>query len=142
MKTGMDKGTVTEIFFVTEYFNAPVIEDENQKNEIMELVGIGLIVFSVVLLVSLIYYMTTSTRHKERLISLEKGLDPEIYTQRFKLESLRAGFAFIGIGTGLFVGVLLESSNAFSSNIELPLYFAPVMICVGIALTLYYKLIK
>ncbi|GEM_PF-4856941 len=108
----------------------------------MELIGIGLIVFSVVLLISLIYYMTANTRHKERLISLEKGMDPEVYTERFKQEALRAGFALIGIGTGLFIGILLESSAFFPSHIEIPLYFAPVMLCVGVALTAYYKIVK
>lgn len=112
-----------------------------QKINIMDLIGIALMVFSMALLTASIYYVMTTTRHKERMALIERGDDvKKIFDRRAVLDALKFGMALIGAGTGFFIGVILEDSGIFSSKIELPLYFAPIFVCTGIGLILFYKL--
>ncbi|WP_346752795.1 DUF6249 domain-containing protein [Splendidivirga corallicola] len=108
----------------------------------MELIGIALIVFSTVLLVCVIYYVSAQIRHKEKMVMLEKGMDPADYCNHIFQEALRLGAAMLGAGIGFFIGVWLESSNIFPSQIEMPLYFAPILICTGTALIIFYKVFR
>ncbi len=106
----------------------------------MELIGIALMVFSVSLLISVIYYVSSQIRHKEKMSLIDKGLDPSSYQKNTFKEALKYGMALIGAGLGMLTGVILESSGLFPGFIELPLYFAPVMFFVGTTLVLYYRL--
>lgn len=97
-------------------------------------------VFSMVLLVVSIYYIMTTTRHKEKMAMIEKGLEPSlIKDERFFLDAMKFGLAAIGAGLGFFAGMILETSKIFHSDIELPLYYAPIFIFIGIGLIIFYK---
>lgn len=106
------------------------------------MIGIALIVFSSVLLIVSIYYIRTNTRHKEHMAMIEKGMKPETSGSQFFLETLKLAFGFVGGGVGFLLGVTLENSGFFDSSIELPLYFAPILICTGLSLALFYSIYK
>ena len=109
----------------------------------MTMIGIALIVFSSVLLIVSIYYIRTFTRHKERMAMIEKGMDPGQSSDAFMLlDTLKFAFGIVGVGIGFFIGSVIESARFFHSSIELPLYFAPVMICCGLSLGLFYMIFK
>ncbi|MCB0654614.1 MAG: hypothetical protein KDC57_00690 [Saprospiraceae bacterium] len=105
----------------------------------MELIGIALMVFSVVLLICVIYYVSTQMRYKEKMALLDKGLNPADYRSNIREEALRIGMALMGAGFGFCTGILLEWSGIFPHQIELPLYIAPVLLFTGAALVLFYK---
>ncbi len=107
----------------------------------MDMIGIALLVFSCVLLIVSVYYIMTTTRHKERMAMIDRGMDPNtIKDERLFLEALKFGLVLIAGGIGFFIGVLLEDAQLFSSKIELPLYFAPIFVLCGISLILFYKM--
>jgi formate-dependent nitrite reductase membrane component NrfD len=107
----------------------------------MDLIGIALMVFSMTLLTATVYYVITTTRHKERMALIERGEDVrKIFDQRTSLDALKIGMALVGAGIGFFTGVWLEDSRIFSSHIELPLYFAPIFIFTGLGLVIFYKM--
>ena len=99
-------------------------------------------VFSGSLLICAIYYISVQVRYREKMAMLEKGMDPSEYCDHMFLEALRLGMALVGAGIGFFIGLGLETSGFFPSKIELPLYFAPILICMGIALILFYKVYR
>ena len=109
----------------------------------MAMIGIALIVFSAVLLIVSIYYIRTNTRHKEHMAMIEKGLTPESTSgPQVLLDTLKIAFGFVGAGIGFLVGISLENSKMFDSSIELPLYFAPILICSGFSLAIFYGIFK
>ncbi|MCE7992041.1 MAG: hypothetical protein HEP71_08675 [Roseivirga sp.] len=125
---------------VTAPGEGPVIKSR-QKTETMDLIGIALMVFSTALLTASVYYIMTTTRHKERMALIERGEDvKQIFDKRAALDALKLGMALVGAGIGFFIGMMLEDSRVFNSDIELPLYYAPIFVCTGIGLILFYKL--
>ena len=105
------------------------------------MIGIALMVFSTVLLVVSVYYIMTTTRHKERMALIDRGMDPNtIKDERIFLDSIKFGLVLIGGGIGFFIGILIENAELFDSDIELPLYYAPIFICCGIGLIIFYKI--
>lgn len=108
----------------------------------MEMIGIALIVFSGVLMITVIFYVTSQHRHKEKIALLEKGLNPSDYQKSTLQEAARLASALIGAGLGFIIGVIVESSRLFPEHIELPLYIGPVFICMGIALLIYHRTIR
>ena len=106
----------------------------------MDLIGIALMVFSMVLLVVSVYYITASTRHKERMALIERGEDvKKIFNKRSLLDTIKLGMAAIATGLGFLTGVYLEDQRWFGGDIELPLYFAPIFLYTGLSLVLFYK---
>jgi hypothetical protein len=109
----------------------------------MAMIGIALIVFSSVLLIVSIYYIKTNTRHKERMAMIEKGMKPEQSQESYLLlDTLKFAFGIVGAGIGFLIGTVLESARLFDASIELPLYFAPILITSGLSLGLFYRLYK
>lgn len=107
----------------------------------MDLIGIALMVFSSVLLVVSIYYINTTTRHKERMALIERGEDVrKIFNQRLILDVIKLGMAAIGVGLGFLTGIWLDDARIFDPDIELPLYYAPIFLFTGLSLVLFYKL--
>ena len=106
----------------------------------MTMIGIALMLFSLVLLIVSIYYITTTTRHKERMALIDKGMDPsDMKDERYFLDAMKFGMALIGAGIGYFIGIFLDNSGYFGRGIEMPLYFAPIFVCCGIGLIIFYK---
>jgi len=98
---------------------------------------------SFFLMLFAILYVYYTTRNKERMAIIEKGLDPGI----FKVESkpvkisgyvtFKWGLFMIGLAVGLFIGALLEQ---FSGLPEAPMYISMILLFGGIALVLAYLL--
>ena len=74
---------------------------------------------------------------------IERGLDTNsIKDDRLFLDTMKYGMALVGAGLGFFIGILLESSGYFRSDIEMPLYFAPIFICSGLSLIIFYRVFR
>jgi len=86
-----------------------------------------------------IFYLYFSTRHRERMSMIEKGMP--IHQERpmdHPLRSLKNGLLFIGIGIGAVVGYLFQEAIA-PDGLYGPLPYA-VGMCIfgGLALVLFY----
>ena len=93
---------------------------------------------AVILIVSLVYIIVT-TRHKERMALLEKGLDPKEYlNDRFLPYTLRAGILFMGIGIGFLVAFALD--EFILVQVDNPaIYAGSILICGGMGLIIFYR---
>lgn len=107
----------------------------------MDLIGIALMVFSSVLFVVSIYYINTTTRHKERMALIDRGEDvKKIFNQRMTLDMVKLGMAGVGAGLGFLTGILLDDARVFDPDIEMPLYYAPIFFFTGLSLLIFYKI--
>ncbi|CAL2103293.1 conserved membrane protein of unknown function [Tenacibaculum sp. 190130A14a] len=106
-----------------------------------------------------IFYLFYSTRNKERLALIEKGVDAKIFMQGEKKRSTLTGRVIIlnlallamGIGVGVLFGALLSSifgysgpwemrpSNAVDSEV---FFVSSIFICAGAALFIGFNLTK
>lgn len=86
-----------------------------------------------------IIYIIFSTRHRERMNMIDKGMDPQIAKPTpDPLRSLRNGLLFLGIGLGLVAGWLFHQ-HAMDPTQDTPLpYIAGPAIFAGIALIIFY----
>lgn len=106
-----------------------------------------------------IFYLFYSTRNKERLALIEKGVDAKIFMQGEKKRSTLTGRVVIlnlallamGIGVGVLLGALLSSlfgysgdwqnrpSNAIDSEV---FFISSIFLCAGGALLSGFYLTK
>ena len=98
---------------------------------------------SFFLMVFAIVYIAITTRNKERMMMIEKGVDPKLFTNGPKPVKV-SGFAIfkwglfmIGLAVGLFIGALFDQ---FSDLPEAPLYISMIMVFGGLALVIAYLL--
>ncbi|MCK5839594.1 MAG: hypothetical protein KAG99_07085 [Bacteroidales bacterium] len=81
-----------------------------------------------------IVYLTI--RKKERMVMIEKGVDPSIFvTKTWEFPSLKWGMFLIGLGVGLIIANLLV--NNYIMNEEAA-YFSMIFLFGGIALVISY----
>lgn len=94
-----------------------------------------------------IFYLFFSTRNKERLALIEKGVDAKIFMQGerrkgslsfAKVFLLNIALLLIGIGFGIAIGSILY--NNFDLQEEV--FAACVLICAGSALLIGFNLTK
>ncbi|MCB0758000.1 MAG: hypothetical protein KDC01_06045 [Flavobacteriales bacterium] len=83
-----------------------------------------------------IVYIVMSTRHRERMAMIQRGINPNEGGRTPDPErSLKNGMQLIGVAVGLGCGYLLD----VYTNIDQPwVYFGPVMFFVGLVMILYY----
>ncbi len=108
----------------------------------MELFAIALMnLTAVILIVSLVYIITTS-RNKEKMALLDKGLDPKEYMKdRYFLNAKKTGMVGLGIGIGFLSAVLVD--EFVIPNIDNPgIYPAMVLIFGGLSLLLFHRIYK
>lgn len=87
----------------------------------------------------LLVYMFFSSRHRERMALVERGVDAKIFATTYRLDnSLKVGIVAIMIGIGLFMGYLLERSGLP----DVVAYFTMVLIFGGAGLVGFYFLVK
>lgn len=56
-----------------------------------------------------VFYIGLTTRNKERLALIEKGMDAKIFETKSKpMNTLRIGFLFIGVAIGITLGYALS----------------------------------
>lgn len=105
-----------------------------------------LIPISLFIVVFGIFYLFLSTRNRERLALIEKGVDATVFfngrprgTVLFRMTILNIGLVLIGIGLGIFIPLLLLAYTAIENN---GLYPAFIFLMSGIALLVGFRLTK
>lgn len=105
-----------------------------------------LIPISLFLSIFGIFYLYLSTRNKERLALIEKGVDASIFMSGrqpansfFKIILLNLAFLLIGVGLGIFTGLLLSTYTTLSQD---ALYPAFIFTMAGISLLAGFKATK
>ncbi len=94
-----------------------------------------------------IFYLFYSTRNKERLALIEKGVDAKIFMQGEKKKSsltgriiiLNLSLLLMGIGLGVFVALLLTTYSALEEEAIFP---AMIFFMGGLGLFLGFNLTK
>jgi len=100
-----------------------------------------MILTAVILIVALTYIITT-TRHKEKMALLEKGLDPKDYLKdRFLPNALRAGMIFVGIGFG-FLAAFIFDEFIMTTNENPAIYPGMILVFGGISQVWFYNIYK
>lgn len=107
-----------------------------------------------------IFYLYFSTRNKERLALIEKGVDASIFMKGaaknaapfWKVLILNLGLLAVGIGVGFLLGALLSYNFGYSGSSfdNRPMnyvstetfYAASIFLCAGAALLIGFKITK
>ena len=96
---------------------------------------------SFFLMVFAIVYIAVTTRNRERLAMIEKGVDPKLFTTEPRpvrisgYATFKWGLFMVGLAVGLFFGMLLEQ---YTDLPEGPVYPTMILLFGGIALILAY----
>ncbi|MFC0605258.1 CPP1-like family protein [Winogradskyella pulchriflava] len=104
-----------------------------------------LIPISLFLAIFGIVYLYFSTRNKERLALIEKGADASIFNlgkrsgSAWKVVVINIAFLLMGIGLGLFIANLLESTTSLDDNV---IYPAMTFLMAGLGLYVGYTQTK
>ena len=98
---------------------------------------------SFFLMVFAIVYIAVTTRNRERLAMIEKGVDPKLFTPEPRPVSVSGyatfkwGLFMIGLAVGLFLAALLDK---YSDLPEAPMYVSMILVFGGLALIVAYLL--
>ncbi|BDD11102.1 hypothetical protein FUAX_35340 [Fulvitalea axinellae] len=100
--------------------------------EILVPLGLFGLIFGIV-------YLSITSRNRERLALIEKGVSAEIFSSNKNkhFEALKFGMVSIGIGLGLFAGKLTGGGDEY----PMP-YFIGALVMGGLALVLYYFIVR
>ena len=97
-----------------------------------------LIPISLFLAIFGILYVYLSTRNRERLALIEKGADASIFMRGrnegiplWKVIVLNLAFLLMGIGVGIFIGLLLSTYTIMDNDV---IYPAIIFLMAGIGL--------
>lgn len=85
------------------------------------------------------YYL--HTRHKQRLVMLEKGVDPKTFFPKpmaNKYASLKWSLLLIGVAIGLFFASIIDKKTDLAEGAQ----FAMVLLFGGLGLLVYYFIIR
>jgi hypothetical protein len=95
--------------------------------------------------VVLIVYILRTSKHRERMAMIEKGYDASLLhpvspsRNTGKYSSLKWGIASVGVGIGLILGHVVESSTGMP---EPGAYFSMIFLFGGLGLVIYYMLVR
>ena len=103
-----------------------------------------LVPISLFLMIFGIVYLIYSTRNRERLALIEKGVDASIFLEgrnnkvpSWKIFVLNFAFLLIGIGLGFFIALFLSTYTQMNSDIVYP---ATIITMSGVGLLAgFYK---
>lgn len=86
-----------------------------------------------------IVYIVYTTRHRERMNMIDKGMDPKIPQGRPDgPRAMRNGLLMVGVGLGLLLGWVTQNALLGpESDNPLP-FFIGIAVCGGAALMAYY----
>lgn len=107
----------------------------------MELaIAIAFILLTSVILVVSLFYISTTTRHKERMALIEKGLSPgEHIRDRYWMNAIKAGLLATGVGTGFLLALFIDEN--IIPHIDNPaIYPGMIFLSGGLGLVLFYAL--
>ncbi|MDP3352362.1 MAG: hypothetical protein Q8S44_01300 [Flavobacteriaceae bacterium] len=108
-------------------------------NEVFILISMFLVIFGI-------FYLYLSTRNKERLALIEKGVDASIF-MRAKQESspfwkvfiLNFALLLMGIGIGVFIALLLATYTTLDED---AIYPATIFTMAGLGLFVGFNMTK
>jgi hypothetical protein len=98
---------------------------------------------SFFLMVFAIIYVYYTTRNKERMSMIEKGVDPRLFqsppgsVRVSGYATFKWGLFLIGLAVGLFIGVLFDQ---YSNLPEAPMYISMILVFGGLSLVFVYLL--
>ncbi|WP_317900105.1 DUF6249 domain-containing protein [Aurantibacillus circumpalustris] len=105
-----------------------------------------LVPISFFLIVFGIAYLFLSTRNKERLALIEKGVDASVFMKGrssggsfYKVVLLNIALLLMGIGIGIFVGLILSTYTALNSEAVYP---SVIFTTAGAALFIGFSMVK
>ncbi|WP_289664187.1 DUF6249 domain-containing protein [Flavobacterium panacagri] len=105
-----------------------------------------LIPISLFLMIFGIVYLIYSTRNRERMALIEKGVDASIFMQgkanrvpAWKIFVVNIAFLLIGSGVGIFIGLLITTYTSLDDGAVYP---AIIFIMSGIGLLTGFKTAK
>jgi hypothetical protein len=106
----------------------------------------ALIPISLFIAIFGIFYLYLSTRNKERLAMIEKGVDAGIFSQHGqnaiptgRIIILNLALLLIGIGIGVFIALLLSTYTALRQD---AIYPATIFTMAGIGLFVGFYMTK
>lgn len=109
------------------------------KSNIMEEILIPLFVFAAIFG---IVFVISSSRNRERMAMIEKGINPKDFMTERKPNSyaiIKWALLLVGLGFGLFIGSLLET---YTDIPEEPAYFAASLFFGGLGLFIAFLITK
>lgn len=89
-----------------------------------------------------ILYFYFRNRNRERMLMIEKGIDPSIFLKKPNRNSsaaLKYGLFFVGLAVGIFFGGILSNSAILNEEVA---YFSMILLFGGIGLLLFYVIDK
>ncbi|MDT0606916.1 DUF6249 domain-containing protein [Croceitalea rosinachiae] len=106
-----------------------------------------LIPISFFLTLFAILYLYFSTRNKERLALIEKGVDANVFVKTkdsndvatWKIFLINFAILLIGIGVAIFIGSILESTLGLDEDIAYP---GTIFLMAGISLLVGFTMTK
>ena len=109
-----------------------------------EIIAIIFAVGGPLCLVGFILYYHYTTRNRERLSLIEKGLDPSLLSGRGEPDpngalTLRFGILFVGVAVGILCGHLLRVATGFDAGVA---YISMILLFGGASLILSYVLLQ
>jgi ABC-type transport system involved in multi-copper enzyme maturation permease subunit len=110
----------------------------------MEAVAVLIVIFGTLFGITYLFF---STRNKERLALIEKGADASIFMKGqpknaapfWKVLILNISLLLMGIGLGVFLGLLLETYSSLDDNAVYP---AMIFFMAGVGLFVGFNLTK
>lgn len=80
-----------------------------------------------------IFYVYLSTRNRERMSMIEKGVDPSIFTTKrnYANMTLKIGMLAVGVALGILVGSLIDEYTTLEDEVG---YFSMIFLFGGLAL--------
>ena len=112
--------------------------NEDIKQYIMnEIFRDFLVTFTIVSAIFGIIYTYFITRHRERLLIMERGQDLSEFIRKkdTKWGVLKFGILFIGMSLGILMGNLLDQSYDLENTVA---YFSMILLFGGVSLVCYF----
>ena len=114
------------------------------ENIIIPVLGILCAIALPLILVILSVYWTVTSKHKEKMAMIERGIDPNENDPERKpnrYSSLRNGLLMIGLAIGTIAGIFLARTMKEEYEMFL-IIVAMIVVCGGIAFTSYFFISK
>jgi len=110
----------------------------------MEEIAVLIIIFGTIFGIAFLYF---STRNKERMALIEKGADASIFVKNrpkkaapfWKVLILNLSLLSMGIGTGVFLSLVLETYTGLNNN---AIYPAMIFLMGGVGLFAGFNLTR
>lgn len=115
-----------------------------EEEIIIPVLGILCAIALPLILVILAVYWTVTSKHKEKMAMIERGIAPDENAPELKpnrYSSLRNGLLMIGLAIGTIAGIFL--ARTMNEDYEMFLIIvAMIVVCGGIAFTSYFFISK